>query len=359
MYNAALKVLNILYENGFESYIVGGYPRDLYMGISSLDIDICSNATPMDIKRLFPSFRILNETYGAVIVNVDNYSFEVTTFREEITYQNNRIPSEFNYVKTLEEDIVRRDFTVNTICIDRNGDIIDLLDGKNDIDNKIIRCVGSADKKFTEDALRMLRAIRFATTLNFKLDDEIIESIKKNKHLLKNLSYYRKKQELNRIFMSNNAEYGIKLINELDVAKELDIDTSSVVITSSGIGIWAQVKAIDHYEFSNIEKSDIIKINDALNDFSIFVLYRYGLYIGGLAFEIKGYTKEDISSIYGDLGIYRRSDIAVKATDICNALGRTPGAFLKEIFEDIERKIVFKELNNDKEELIGYIINRY
>lgn len=359
MYNTALKVLNILAENGFDSYIVGGYPRDLYLGKTSLDIDICSNATPMDLKRLFPNFKVLNETYGAVIVNVDNYSFEITTFREEISYRNHRIPNEFNYVNTLEEDLVRRDFTVNTICIDKDGEIIDLLDGRADIDNKIIKCVGDPDKKFTEDALRMLRAIRFATTLNFSLSEDVIESIKRNKELLKELSFNKKKQELDKIFTSNNVAYGLKLINDLSIADALDIDTSNVVITSSSIGIWAQLKALDHYKFSNIEKSDIIKINKSLEDFSILVLYKYGLYIGGLAYEIKGYSKEDITNLYENLSIYRRSDIVLKADEICSALDRKPGSFLTEIYEDIEKKIIYKELKNDKAELIEYIKSRY
>lgn len=358
MYNTALKVLNILADNGFDSYIVGGYPRDIYMGKTTLDIDICSNATPMDLKRIFPSFRVLNESYGAVIINVDNYSFEVTTFREELNYQNNRIPSEFKYVKTLEEDIVRRDFTVNTICIDKDGNVIDLLDGRKDIDDKIIKCVGDPDKKFREDALRMLRAIRFATTLNFKLSSEVVDSIKKNKDLLKNLSFYRKKQELDRIFNSNNVKYGIDLIRELDLDDSLDIDTSHVVITNS-IGIWAQIGALDHYQFSNIEKSDIIKINDSLDNFSPFVLYKYGLYIGSIAYEIMGYSKEDITALYENIQIYRRSDIVLKADEICSVLGRKPGSFLKDIYEDLEKKIVFNELHNDKDELISYIVNRY
>lgn len=361
MYNAALKILKILEENGFESYIVGGYPRDLYLGNKSIDIDICSSATPKDIKAIFDDIKLLNEKYGAVVVKMDGHSFEITTFRKEIKYDNNRIPALFDYVKTLKEDIIRRDFTINTICINYKEEIIDLLNGRVDIDNKIIRSVGNASKKMYEDSLRILRAIRFATTLNFELDDELKEAIKENGYLLKNLSYYRKKSELDRIFSSSNVKRGIELIREFNLDKYLELSNlDKLVITDLSIGIWAQLGVVDIYDFTNIEKNYIVKINEALKtNMDDLTLFYYGLYIGGIAFNIRGYSKTEVTERYEALPIKRRSDIDVEATDICRVLNKDKGSFLREIYEDLAIQIVYRKLNNNKEELLEYIKNNY
>ena len=194
MYRTALDLLKEINSHGYVSYIVGGYPRDLYLNRESLDIDICTNATPKDLRNIFGDIMLPKENYGSVTVIKNKIRFEITTFRRDIKYENNRTPLEIEYINDLEADLKRRDFTINTLCIDSEGNTIDLLNGKKDLDDKIIKMVGDANVKLMEDALRILRAIRFAVTLNFKIDDELKKSIKKYGYLLKNLSYYRKKE---------------------------------------------------------------------------------------------------------------------------------------------------------------------
>ena len=173
MLNNALKLLKEIDDNGFVSYIVGGFVRDYLLGIESNDIDICTNATPKDIKEIFKDNCLPSEDYGSVTVVIKNINYEITTFRKDIGYNDNRHPSEIKYIDSLEEDLLRRDFTINTICMDKDGKIVDHLNGIEDLKKRIIRSVGNADKKFSEDALRILRAIRFATILDFKLDDTV------------------------------------------------------------------------------------------------------------------------------------------------------------------------------------------
>ena len=223
MLEKALKFIKKIEDNGFKAYIVGGFVRDHLLGIESNDIDICTSARPSDIRDIFESSCLPNEEYGSVIVNSLNTRFEVTTFRKEIAYVDNRKPVEYIYIDDLYEDLKRRDFTINTICIDKDGKIIDLLDGRSDIEKREINTVGNSYDKFSEDALRILRAIRFATILDFKLSDEVKDAIIKTKDLLKNLSYERKKEELDKIFGSIHVKYGVKLLIELGLDIELEI----------------------------------------------------------------------------------------------------------------------------------------
>lgn len=212
MYEIALNILNKLEDNGYKSYIVGGYPRDRYMNKESLDIDICTSARVEDIEKLFDNIDKTYSKYGNVIITIDNYKFEVTTFRSDI-YLKNRNDVVINFVDTLEEDLKRRDFIINTLCIDKNGNYVDIMNSRKDIDDKIIRLVGDTIK-LKEDPLRILRAIRFASVLDFKLDKNLEDGIIKYGYLIKELSNNKKKIELDKIF---NNEYGISLIKKFNL----------------------------------------------------------------------------------------------------------------------------------------------
>lgn len=215
MYEIALDILNKLEENGFKAYIVGGYPRDKYIGINSFDIDICTSARVEDIDDLFDNVDKTYSKYGNVIITKNNYKFEITTFRSDI-YLKNRNDVLINFVDTLKEDLERRDFIINTLCIDKNGNYIDLMNARNDINNKVIRLVRN-EEELKEDPLRILRAIRFATILNFKLDKELEEGIIKYGYLIKNLSNNKKNTEIDKIINSYNKEYGTYLIKKYNL----------------------------------------------------------------------------------------------------------------------------------------------
>ncbi len=219
MFDKALEILNIIEENHFEAYIIGGFSRDLYLGINSNDIDICTSATKDDLEKLF-LIKHYN-AYGVTIISYDDSLFEITTFREESDYMNCRIPTKIKFIKSLEKDLERRDFTINTLCIDKTGNYIDILNAMDDIDKKIIKVVGNTFFKIEEDALRILRAIRFATTLNFKLDNELIKAISIYKDNINKLSKNKIKEEINKILNSNNKELGIKLLKEFDLEQYL------------------------------------------------------------------------------------------------------------------------------------------
>lgn len=364
MYDVALKVLKELNDNGYKAYIVGGYVRDVLLDIESNDIDITTNATPKQIMELFNDSCLPNEDYGSVIIEKKGYRFEITTFRKEIVYNDNRHPTEVKYIDELYPDLLRRDFVINTICMDSNGDIVDYLNGREDLENKVIRTVDDAYKSFSDDALRILRAIRFATILDFKLSDEVVDAIKKTKDLVRNLSYYRKKSELDKIFTSSNRKLGVSLLLEFGLDEVLELPNLSKILetnTTSLIGVWSILDVVDKYPFNKNESSLIKDISKAipLNNLDPMALYKYGLYVNSVASEIKGYDIKNVTESYNNLVIKCRKDIDVTSDDIIKILHKEPGKFITEIYDDIEREILYRRLKNEKEDICNYILGNY
>ena len=360
MEDIALEILNKIFDYGYEAYIVGGFVRDKLLGIESNDVDITTNATPMELKNIFPEINIDKDNYGSVTLFYKNNRFEVTTYRQDLDYIDNRHPSEIKYVNDLKTDLLRRDFTINTICIDKDGNIVDLLDGKKDLENHVLRSILDADKSFRDDSLRILRAIRFAVLLDCHLSQDVVNAINLNKHLLKNLSYTRKRRELDKIFSSTKAENGINLIESFELENYLDLDFSRVIDYSDIVGIWAMINN-PNYCINGSEKSLIKKINQAYrqNNLDYKILYKYGLYVNILAGINKGIDKKDIIARYDELPIKERSDINISAKDICKLIDVKPGKIIGEIFRDLEEKIINNKLENNKDVIVEYIKDKY
>lgn len=362
MLEVAKELLKRITSAGFEAYIVGGYVRDLYINKKSDDIDICTSATPKDLKAIFETAILPKEVYGSVTLIYQNIRFEITTFRLEMKYINNRIPGKVEYISDLLTDLKRRDFTINTLCLDETGNYIDLLGGRNDLDQKIIKTVIDANESMQIDSLRMLRAIRFATVLDFELAEDLKKAIKVNRELLLNLSYYRKKAELDKIFNSQNINKGISLLQELGLAKYLGINNLNKINTNVlGLAIWAQLDDVDKYPFNKVEKDQIRNIKELMHESVLdnYNLYHYGLYISQIVGELKGIDKTKITEAYNSLQIKRKEDINISIYEICAILERKPDLFLKEILFDLERKILYNKLMNDKDVLKSYIEEQY
>lgn len=362
MLEAVLGLLKKINSCGYKSYIVGGFVRDYILGIKSNDIDVATNATPKQLKEIFPDSLVPNEDYGSVIVFVNGIKIEITTFRKEIDYIDNRRPGQIIYIDNLYDDLLRRDFTINTISMDSDGQIIDYLNGKTDLDKKLIKSVGDATVKFTEDALRILRAVRFATILDFQLDEQVIIAIKMCKHYLRNLSYNRKKEELDKIFSSKNAKKGIQLLLDLGLDIDLELDRlRKVKNTSNLIGIWSVLDVCDKYPFNNNEKELIKNVNKVikLDNLDLNTLYKYGLYVNTIAGEIKGINLLDINKEYNELKIKSRSEIDISSDEIMEILHKEPGSYLKNVYDDLENMIINGKLQNDENSIKKYLENKY
>lgn len=256
MYKDALLILNKLYISGFDSYIVGGYARDKYLGFESSDIDICTSAKSDDILRIFDDVKV-NKKYGTSILTYNGCKYEITTFRQDHYTFDGSHQYPVSFVSTLDDDLKRRDFIMNTLCIDYNGNYIDKMNAIDDINNRIIRCVKDPFISFQEDPLRILRAIRFATTLSFYLSSDIQMAINKCSYLISNLSFDRIKKELDLIFSSNNVMSGIDLLRMFNLDKVLYLNLDNITYNSNYLAIWAQCLDTNKYNFSNKEKSMI------------------------------------------------------------------------------------------------------
>lgn len=358
------KIKNILkkfIENGYEAYIVGGFVRDYLLGYCSYDIDISTNATPKEVKGIFDLNNSNDENYGHVFFKDSLYNYDITTFRREIKYEN-RKPVEFEYINSIEEDILRRDFTINSLYMDLDGNIFDVVDGKKDLENKVIRTVGNISEKMIEDPLRILRAVRFAALLDFEIESSLYNFIRQNKQLIRTLSYTRKKEELDKIFNSQNKLKGIELIKSLNIEDELEIEIpENIAFTNNQLGIWAQIKVSDKYTFTKTDEEKINSIRKILNYGIIdsIVLYEYGLYTCIIAGEILGEPRSNISNLYKNLPIYTQKDIKINGDDIIELLNIEPGEKIKQILFDIEIMILNNNLENDTEVIKDYVLKTW
>ena len=356
MYESAIKILNILENNGYKAYIVGGYVRDKILDIESNDIDIITNAKPDELNKIFN--KKCSNNYGCIILPYNGYEFEITTFRKEFYKDNDRRPYKIEYINDLKEDLIRRDFTINSICIDKNEDYIDLLSGINDINNKVIRVISDSDKKIYDDPLRILRAIRFASIYDFDLDNNLISSITKYKDRLEYISFDRIKDELNIIFRHNRANNAFKLIDGLKLGKVLKISHKNMIIDCDNyIGFWAQVLYSDDYNFSKKEKNKINAIKSIIEKGYIddYMLYKYDFNIIRTSSLILN-IDIDYKTRYDNLQIHDRKNIDIDVYDIMKLTNKEN---IDKIYVDLEKQILYNKLKNEKSILIEYIMNNY
>lgn len=211
-------IINRLKENGYEAYAVGGCVRDSVLGRIPDDWDITTSATPNETKALFPRTFDTGIEHGTITVLVEKESFEVTTYRVDGEYEDSRHPKEVVFTRSLREDLLRRDFTINAMAYNEEEGLVDIFGGMKDLEQKMIRCVGNAQERFGEDALRILRAVRFAAQLGFEIEPDTMEGIRKLAPTLANISAERIQVELIKMLVSPNPGL-LKLAYELGITK--------------------------------------------------------------------------------------------------------------------------------------------
>jgi len=214
-------ILNELNKNACEAYVVGGSIRDSLMDKVPSDWDISTDATPDDIIKIFSSLGLrtisTGKLFGTITLMVGNQSYEITTYRIESDYKDYRKPDNVTFSSCIEDDLKRRDFTINTLAYSTKSGLIDLFGGLDDINDKIIRAVGEPEERFREDALRILRAIRFASQLCFNIHPKTAEAMDKHKGLIVYLSRERIRSELDKIIMSDRPSLGLQLLNKFGI----------------------------------------------------------------------------------------------------------------------------------------------
>lgn len=351
-------ILKRIENEGYEAYLVGGFVRDFLLGKDTNDIDICTNALPKELKSIFPKNDSSNN-YGGFKFKAKKYNIEITTYRKEIKYDK-RKPIEIEYISSLFEDIQRRDFTINAMCMDKSGVIIDILNGKEDLNNKIIKSLGNPNEKFKEDPLRMLRAIRFATVLDFDIEKSTYKAILKNKDEILTLSNERIKEELTKILSNQNFNKGLELLQSTNITDLLSINYSNIKYTSDILGMWAQINS-PKIKFSKMEDEVIKNIREILlhKEINNYSLFKYGFYTCSVAADILGIDRKTISKMAKNLPIKSMNDIAISGLEIMKMLNLPPSKKISDIINDIKTQILNNQLKNTNKEIKNYILKRW
>ena len=377
---AGIEVLKIIQLNGYEAFFVGGFVRDFILGIESNDIDITTNALPSQIANIF---KVVNTgiKYNSVTIIHEGYSFETTTYRLEGAYKDFRHPS-YEVGKTLNDDLKRRDFTINAMAMDKDLNVIDLFGGQADLNNKLIRTVYEPQKRFTEDALRMLRAAYFAAKLGFDIESDTFNSMKKCSYLVQNLSMDRIVWEIEKMINSQYPKIGIKYLIESNIAPYLGELKKPIYLMNE--------KKIDHLNwidflaiayFDNLDKlqnihlksnvSSIIRDSIVLakkitqNDFDRLILFEYGLQVclvaNNLNVNLFG-AKDKADYLRNEhelMPIHSMSDLAIKGHDVLENIVIKNNRQISEILKEIMRLVIIEKLDNCKECIIKYIKKHY
>lgn len=348
------KVLKKIEQNGFEGYIVGGFVRDYLLCRASNDIDIATNARPKDIANIFGNSKELGN-YGSYNLKTNHYNYDITTYRREKEFIG-RNPREVIYTNNLMEDLQRRDFTMNAICMNSKGKIIDVMHGVEDMENKQIRMIGNPKKRLKEDPLRILRAIRFASNLDFELETNLKESIQEQAKDVLTLSNYRIKQEIDSILINPNFQKGLNLLEEFGILELLEIYPQNITYVDDVNGMWAQIITTRDFKETKNEKKqiEIIKEILTLKEISAQTIFDFGLYPTMVAAKIKGISKTSISKIYKKMPIKEYQDLNISFQEI-KEITQTSNEETKKIQTQIIHQILNHSLKNKKEIIKKYL----
>ncbi|EHC6301591.1 CCA tRNA nucleotidyltransferase [Listeria monocytogenes] len=383
----ALPVLQKLTTAGFEAYFVGGSVRDYLLNRTISDVDIATSAFPEEVKEIFQSTYDTGIAHGTVTVRENNEFYEVTTFRTEGTYEDFRRPSEVTFIRSLEEDLKRRDFTMNAIAMDEHFVLHDPFSGQLAIQNKEIKAVGKASERFHEDALRMMRAVRFLSQLDFELDKETEKALESQIELLQHTSVERMTVEWIKMMKGKAAKRAIELLLKVKMETYLPglKDEKSALIEfaswdwekrtteeSIWLGLVVAVKPNNVNAFLKAWKlpnKTIQLVNKAYQDalkmketWLTDELYHAGKAVFSLVNElnvIRGQenNQHKLSQAYEALPIHSKKDLAITGADLLKWSGESAGPWVKETLDKVECGVLSNEINNEKIQIkrwLGY-----
>jgi len=388
---SAIPVLNRLEDAGFEAYFVGGSVRDYLLKKPISDVDIATSATPEEVKGIFSKTVDIGIEHGTVLVLVNHNSYEITTFRTEGDYQDYRRPKEVSFIRNLTEDLQRRDFTMNAMAMDRTGTLIDPFNGQLAIRKKAIQTVGLAIDRFQEDALRMMRAVRFVSQLSFSIEDETLQALTNLAPLLKNIAVERKRAEFEKLLIGNNCNHAIEILLETKLfsylpglAHQEKMIEKLLDFNFEGLNkkeMWSLLlfclnlkeKSIDEFlrdwrlpvkEIKDIQHILFFVEKRLEQEWSVYDLYSAGsdlitsserLY--NVITGLKGMeTLRNLLNQYQKLPIKKRSDMAVTGSDLMEWFNQKGGPWLKETILEVEQAIVEGKLENDKQTIKEWLM---
>jgi len=382
----SVPILELIEEAGYEAYFVGGSVRDYILGRPINDVDIATSATPQEIKRIFPNTADIGIDHGTVLVITDTGTYEITTFRTESGYSDFRRPDAVKFVRSLTEDLQRRDFTMNAIAMDKTGKIIDPFNGKCDLAQKRIITVGNPHERFHEDALRMMRALRFVSQLDFELDQETFDSLKENARNISEIAVERILVEFEKLAAGSNKIKAFSLLLESGLYQYLPLFSSKKDHLMDLLNLpLHQLNAAEIWSIIMIHTKDQ-EIEEALRAWKLPLktirnvqrtiklvkskepsavdVFQAGHGITVQAAKVRAAlnagnvsdAEENAHQRYNELIIKKMSDLAVTGTDLLIWHQEKPGPWVKEYLEKILKAVLNEELRNDKEEIKRWLV---
>lgn len=370
-------------ESGYEAYFVGGAVRDELLNIPINDVDITTSAKSDELMEIFPNVNKKGLKYHSVLINFLGYEFETTTYRVDLEYTDNRHPI-VSSAKNILVDLARRDFSINALATKDFTEILDEYDGINDLNKHLVRTIKDPELSFSEDSLRILRAIYFAAKLNFKIETNTLNAIIKLKDLVSNLSSVRKTSEMNKILKLDVSKQHIayKYLLETGVSDNLEVSdaanvlsTSKVHVTDSKIfySLAFRNKGFvpeDSYQFTRkfiTEVNRIIDLSVATEDgdFNTLLLYNYGEEIclyANIVNMILGKNidlRQSISKNYSELPIKKTCDLVFKGQDVMELCKLEKVSEISVIVDKVKFLVLSKELPNEYEALKNFVLNDF
>ncbi|KWU56310.1 tRNA CCA-pyrophosphorylase [Bacillus mycoides] len=384
-FKKASSIIEMLKQHGQEAYFVGGSVRDLIIDRPIGDIDIATSALPEEVMAIFPRHVPVGLEHGTVIVVENGEPYEVTTFRTESEYEDFRRPSSVQFVRSLEEDLKRRDFTMNAIAMTEEGEMVDLFAGKEAIRLKEITTVGDAADRFQEDALRMMRGIRFVSTLGFSLEIKTKQAIETYGHLLEHIAIERITVEFEKLLTGTYCVNGLQELVETKLFSHLpylqmseerllkatqykwdsfETDVEAWAFFLYCIGEEHPSVFLRQWKFSNKKIKDIVAVLLAIRsrkekEWDTILLYKTGIRIAEMAervYEaiIESYNSasvKQVQSLFHALPIKNRQEMNVTGNDLLSWTDKKPGPWVAEMLQNIEEAIVQGDLVNKKEDI--------
>ncbi|MBK3496744.1 CCA tRNA nucleotidyltransferase [Viridibacillus sp. YIM B01967] len=380
-WQAAFNIIHSLEKAGYEAVIVGGAVRDYLRGHLANDVDIATSALPEEVKTVFSRTADVGIAHGTVLVIHPLSPVEVTTYRTEGSYADHRRPDDVQFVRSLEEDLKRRDFTINAMAMRASKEIVDLYGGQSDLKAQLIRAVGNASDRFAEDALRMLRAIRFSAQLGFAIEEETFKAIRKQAADLSYIAKERIKAEFDKIWTSANAKEAIYYVNDTQLVDYLPVEFSGNANAWSNfesrgnpMNGWAflillqrdenALQLLKAFNCSNKEKVYVQQVLQAYKrritpgwtardyfEFDLPVLEIANDFAEKLNRNIGNLNSSEIPHKKKLLTIQSRTEIAVNGRDLMEWSGKKSGPWLKVVIDKMVDEILSNKLVNERQHI--------
>lgn len=384
----AKPVIENIEAHGYKAYFVGGCVRDLLLKREIKDVDIATSALPEEIQAIFDKVIPVGIEHGTVIVRHAHESYEVTTFRLDGIYTDQRHPDQVEFIDQIDEDLRRRDFTMNAIAMDISGNQIDLFGGAADIEAGLIRTVGNGYDRFMEDALRIIRGLRFASQLGFSIEPETLDHMHQVKQQIESLAVERLANEFTKLFAGDYVEKGLNYLETLEIDSYLPVlDMHPNIIKAlpksfKPLQTFAEVIALFHiveptisiqtwitaWKCSNQTKQEAVKLVQAFLDYrqnglNALLVYRLTpAYFTGFLRLLTNLLPESVESLAKlveikiEIPIESKSDFALNGHDISALFpDLKKGKWLGILMDQLEIAIVFGKIGNTKSELKDWI----